>query len=501
MNVIDRIIGWVSPKRALERTAHRKVQNVLSSSVYSGGGPAPRYREWLSARRTPATPPRWEHLTLVRRANDLYRNNAIARGIVQTFADNVVGGTGLVPQSRIRADELGISEERATELRRQAEAAWRLFAAHAGAVYGESFHEIQLLSVMRLLIDGEVFVLPVMRRGRPGGRPILRALQLIDPERVWSSDPRFPHGVETDDLGVVQAYWIEPAGGSDAGTRGQPQRVAARDSRGRPRVLHVFFAERPGQVRGVPPFASAMNLFRDLGDWMEAEIVNQRVAACLSVFVTDDNPYQTAYESYTSLDSDDQMVQELAPGEIRYLKSGKKIQVVDPQGRGGNLETFADIIVRMIGASLGLTPELVTKDFSDTTYSSARTALLEARRRFGVWRALFAQKFCQPIYDLVLEEAYLRGLFGAEDFYRLRHYYTRASWIGPGWGWVDPVKEVRASAESVDMYLSTLADEASAQGRDWEDVVEQRVREQAEIQRRLRAAGITGDEDDDESEG
>jgi len=43
---------------------------------------------------------------------------------------------------------------------------------------------------------------------------------------------------------------------------------------------------------------------------------------------------------------------------------------------------------------------------------------------------------------------------------------------------VDPVKEVEASRKAIDYGLSTLAEEAAGQGRDWEEVLEQQRREQ-----------------------
>lgn len=493
---MDRLIGWVSPERAAKRMAYRRAMHVLASSGYAAGAAAPRYQRWVVPQRTSATPSRSEQTNMVRRSNELFRDDGIAHGIPTTFCNNVVGATGLRPQSRIRADELGISEGEATRLRTQAEAAWRRFELRANLNGDMSFTELQHLAVKRIIIDGETFALPVMSRDR--WRPIKRSVQLIDSERVWSPNPKFPHGIEADDDGIVSAYWIEPAYATDRPLSWrQPKRIAARDSMGRPRIVHVFFPDRPGQLRGVPHFAPVIKMFRTLAEWMEVELVNQQVAACLSVFITSDNPYQLAQDAYTTTNPDNQMVRDLAPAEVHYLEPGKQVHVVNPQQRGSNLGTFADIVFRIIGASLGLPAQLITKDFNNMNYSNARTALLEARREFGVWRTLFAHRFCQPFYDLVLEESYLRGMFDAKDFYANQHLYTRASWIGPGWGWVDPVKEVRASRESIDGYLSTLADEASAQGRDWEDVVDQRTREMAEIRRRMEAMGISDEEGED----
>ena len=157
--------------------------------------------------------------------------------------------------------------------------------------------------------------------------------------------------------------------------------------------------------------------------------------------------------------------------------------------------------------ALGLPYELLVKDFSKTNYSSARAALLEGRRMFKNWRAWFAGAFCQPIWQMVIEEAYLRGEFDAPDFYKHQAEYSRANWIGGGWGWVDPVKEVEASRKAIDYGLSTLAKEAAAQGDDWEENLDQLVRERDAIASRgvtihssAAAPAIKQEENQDEQE-
>ena len=90
------------------------------------------------------------------------------------------------------------------------------------------------------------------------------------------------------------------------------------------------------------------------------------------------------------------------------------------------------------------------KDFSKTNYSSARASLLEGRRMFLMWRAWFARMFCMPLWEMVLEEAFLRGLFDVPAFYENRAEYCRCQWVGGAWGWVDPVKEVQSSKMAID---------------------------------------------------
>jgi capsid protein len=60
-------------------------------------------------------------------------------------------------------------------------------------------------------------------------------------------------------------------------------------------------------------------------------------------------------------------------------------------------------------------------------------------------------------------------------------YYARAKWIGPGRGWIDPVKEAEAAQIRMASMISTLEAECAEQGLDWNDVAEQRALETARL--------------------
>lgn len=164
---------------------------------------------------------------------------------------------------------------------------------------------------------------------------------------------------------------------------------------------------------------------------------------------------------------------------VQYLGTGETVDFGDPKRPSGTFEPVVLAVLRSIGASLGLPLELVLKDFSRTNYSSVRAALLEARRFFRADQTWLAARLCQPCWEWVLEEAWLREDLPAVDLFgESREDWMRVSWIAPGWGWVDPVKEVESSKQAIEANLSTLADECAAQGRDWEDVLTQKKREQ-----------------------
>ena len=82
---------------------------------------------------------------------------------------------------------------------------------------------------------------------------------------------------------------------------------------------------------------------------------------------------------------------------------------------------------------------------------------------------------------MLLEEAYLKGELKADTFYEKKEYWTGASWIAPGWEWVDPLKEAQAAEVGLKNGIVTYSDLYASEGKDWEESLEQRKREQDKI--------------------
>ena len=441
-----------------------------------------RLRAGWNLGRSYATPATWNLQRLREYSRDLNRNDPVAAGATDTLATNIVG-RGLQPQSKLRAEMLGLSKEQGRKLQRQAELIWETWKPMADSGNRLDFDELQFLAFRKVVEDGEILALPVW--AEEAWRPLARAVELLESDRLTTTGARTITGQQTGiDVGPrgEPAFYnftkIDPAKGTGQFGSGT-ERVTARDAQGRPRVLHIFRSNRPGQMRGIPFFTPVITLFQDLADYLEAEVVSAKVAACLAVFITQGDNFggtatATGQEAETSRNLED-----LEPGEIRYLKTGESINVVDPKRGGETFNAFVQQVLRIIGIPVGLPYELLVKDFSKTNYSSARAALLEGRRGFSSWRSWFAPKFCQPYWELILEEAMQKGLWEVRprDFYANRTEYLRAAWMGGGWGWVDPVKEVGASIAAILAGLSTHAKELAAQGEDFEEIFEQLARE------------------------
>ena len=430
--------------------------------------------------------------TIVSRSRDLARNHGVAAGAIQTLNDNIVG-VGFRLSAKPDYKLLGKTKEWEEEWQGKVESLWRSWAETTAcdAANTLNFHGLTTLVFKSCLINGEAIALPLWLKDRK----FATCIQLVEPDRLSNPNNAMDTktmrgGIEIDRYGAPVAYHIRKNHPGDywiGGATDTWERIPAYTDFGRRRVLHVHDVERIGQTKGKPILTSIMPMFKMLDHYerseLQAAIVNAMIAAFIEtpmdaeglneLFGGDSNDYLNAKKDWKV---------KLEGGSIIPIFPGDKIAPFTPSRPNSAYGSFIENVLRHIGTGLNIPYELLLKDFSKTNYSSARAALLEAWRFFNGRRAWLANTWATPVYELFLEEAVNKGLIDAPDFYQNRYAYTRCKWIGPGRGWVDPVKEAQACQLRMEIGLSTLEEECASQGLDWEEVLEQRLREKNKLQ-------------------
>lgn len=501
-----------TPRQARPVAAPRAVLGgILPSVSRVAGNKEGTLSNWVVSRSTVLTETR-ERRDISDRAEDLVNNDPHAVSTISGMAINI-SGTGFAPQSTLPADVLGISTEAAERFQRQAEWAWQVWAAEADAGGRWPFWGVQYLATWSLLCRGEFFRIPVMLPAS-GGRTFSLALQGVDPLRVYTptdklSDPGVRDGVGLGPLGQPMEYWVEnPSRREQAARHGylasrEFARIRARIGH-RPGILHGFVPREEEQVRGVSVLAPAMKFFKDLSDYLDFELVGAIVAASFPVAVETTNPYGVAAGlTQQTGTSPLRYYQELTPGQVAYLNPNEAIKPINAARPGDTFSPFVERLLRAVGAAAGIPYEVVARDFSKTNYSSARAALLEAWRVFQFYQRWLIACLCQPCWEMVIEEGWLRGMIeipkGAPDFYAMRRAWCRAQWIPPKRGHVDPVKEMRALVEGHNAGFINLDTIAAEMGTDWETLLQQRKRESEYIAKLGMAPAAEETEDDDDA--
>lgn len=463
---------------------------LVQSSAHRGASLTAReLASWNPAQGSADSDLVYELPTLVSRSRDLVRNHGVAAGGIQTISDNVVG-SGLRLSARPDYVALGKTKEWADEWAKKTEALWRGYAesTDCDAANSLTFAGLTEQVFRSTLVNGESLCLPVWLP--KSTHTFATKFQMIESDRLCNprglmNSRSLRAGVEINRYGAPQAYWItihHPGDHFLSLTIDRWQRVPAYTRFGRKRVIHIHDKERTGQNRGKPILSSIMPMFKMLDHYekseLQAAVVNAMIAAFIETPLDPESIndlFGGSSEDYLSARKEWSV--QLKGGAVIPVFPGDKVAPFTPGRPNAAYGTFVENIMRHIGTGLNLPYELLLKDFSKTNYSSARAALLEAWRFFLGRRKWLATYWATPAYALWLEEAINKGLIEAPDFYKNKNAWIRATWIGPGRGSVDPLKEANASEKRMQINTSTLEIECAAEGLDWEEVLEQRARE------------------------
>lgn len=459
-----------------------------------------------------------ERRLIADRAEDLARNNPVAVAAITRLVDMIVGA-GLRFSSKPSAAALGISREAAVDLGKQIERELaramndprkRIDAQRK--VSGNGLYRLMARSYVKL---NEACVIATWRDNQG---PYETAFLPVDPERL--SNPtgerdgdRLRGGVVLDDLGAPTAYHIRNRHPGDGfGLTGNSwERVPRETAWGRPVFLHVFEPEREDQNRPISPFAAIMPILRMKNTLSELELAAAAVNAMYATYIKSNMSFAEVaaslepqeFTSATDKFGDKRLgFYEAAPvkiGGVRVpvLPPGDEIAMAGSARQSAAMSDFDDIFNDQIAAARGMSRHQVSMNFSKLNYSNYRGMMNETWR--GVRRMV--GQFCEhgpiPMTMCVIEEAvdkgYIKPPSGCRPFWDEPAAWLSGRWIGPGRGYVDPTKEAEAAALRMETMVSTLEMECAEQGYDYEEILDQIEREEAELARRkLTRATVTG---------
>lgn len=490
----------------------------FTNSGYSHSGASTTkksLRGWVSNSRSPQEDI-GSNLTILReRSRDLYMSGGIATSAINKNKSSVLG-VGLTLKCQLNHRALGITPEQAKEWEEKTEEEFELWALskidNTGLL---DFYDAQRVALQGWLMNGDA--LAVVKYADSGEllNPYRLRLHLIEADRLCNPQRLAPtfmgfdgsvsmdyvelpdgrkiqNGVETDPSGRVIAYHICSQYPNSLLPSRNPiewQRVdAINPVTGLPNVLFIVDPERAEQYRGVPYLAPVIEQLKQMTRYTEAEITAAIINSFFTAFITTTGP-TNEIPFGESIEEDEQLdltpeerlkSYEMGPGTINVLGPGEGVEFGDPKHPVSGFETFTKAMTQLVGAALDMPYEMLLGVFN-SSYSASRAALLQAWRPFRDRREWFAYDFCQPIYETWLLEAVATGRIQAPGFFSdplRRKLWSKAMWIGPSPGQIDPVKEVEAAAKRIQYRFSTHEREAmELTGMDYDNVVEVQRRE------------------------
>jgi lambda family phage portal protein len=449
------------------------------------------------------------NLPIIRqRSRQLTMEAPVIAGLYRTMATNVVGD-GLRPEPTPDAEFLGMDFDAVKKYKSSVMRLWETFAESTACdvYHRDNFYELTKLAFRAQQESGDVFI--TMPRFERRNAPFALKIQVIEADCCGDPDAieRIEHerqgndiygGVEISQWGNVVGYWFYTG---HPLSRRRPHTYKYNDVKyprwifipaygaetGLPNVLHLMDSERPGQRRGIPIIAPVVELALTLDRYMKAEAIAAQIQAMFTLIITSENPNammgemeELGGDEGQRLTEDDDNLIALGNGIVQYARPGEKIEPVNPSRPTTSFEPFINILLKMMGPSVGVPYELMLQCYQ-SSFSASQAAMNNARSNFKVVRACLINDFCQPIWEAFMDEAVMRGWINAPGYFDdpiTRSAYIRAKWNGPGMPQIDLGKSASNYEKLVALGFAT-ASEATSEltGGNYYENIQERGRE------------------------
>lgn len=506
-NVVDRVVGYFSPKHGQQRVLDRAVLDQMTAlGGYIGGDMGRRATRTWRVTRGDANADTLPTLHEQRyRSRDLSRNAPVARGVIDRATTFSVG-TGLRCLPEIDREFLRLTDDQADEIEAELTREFNLWAESplSDASERQTFGEYVGLAVASALESGDCFnvIVPIEQAAARRDWPWQTSVQMFEADQVGTpsgvtdgapipdgkdgAGNRIFAGVEVNARNAPRAAHIyEQHPGRLLGTTGgrEAERIMWHTSDGRPQVLQLAPLTRPGQVRGVPMLSPVIEPLHQLTTWSRAELFAAVIGAMVTIvhktqsgkgMKASDPNLQDAYAS----DEAEEIV--LQPGGLLNLKVDDDFDVPATGRPNAQYDPFFMACVREIGAATGIPSEVLLGHFT-ASYSASRAALEQAQHFFRRVRQWVIVRLCAPVREAVLAESIAAGRISAPGFFSdpaIKAAWLGAIWIGPARISIRPDQEYKAAEIAEDRGWKTAhMNAAELTGADWSRTIEQRGRE------------------------
>lgn len=459
MNLLEKAMSFISPRWGMERMAFTEAQRY-----YEAGEVNRFHHKWIPVNdKDQENMDKTERDLIRARARWLERNSDMANAAITAIERNVVS-TGIHLQARTDNEQLNKQIEQLFE---------RWCRSDNCDITGQqNFYELQRMILRRKMVDGEILVKKVMSSKRTGTVPFkLQAIRadMLDNSLMYGKNGNvIRSGIELNDVLKPVAYWIEQKT-PDGYTTLDPKRIPAED------ILHIWSKKYPDQIRGVSDLAVSIKRIKDTDEYLDAETIAAKIAACFSIFII--KPQLQVGRNFHLKDKDGRPLTRVNPGMITELGPGEDIKVAQPGRTSSTAKEFVNVHERLIGSGLGLSYEMMSRDFNHSSYSAARQGNLEDRKTFEPMQDWLIEHFCKPVYEAFLDAAVLAGEIDLPGYWDDKERYQKSEWVAPGWASIDPTKETDADFKSLQNGMLTLSQQCAEHGYDWRDQLDQMARE------------------------
>lgn len=455
----------------MSRRPYARTKRYGVTPTRSGASTTGQMASWVNSVISQTLAER-EKARVSERAVDLYTNDAMAHGLLESLIVEAVG-VGLSPQFAPDHDALGQSQDWGIAMATAQERLWNSWGLdcrnHCDAQRRLNIYLLQQVLYFSWKLSG--IGLAQVRIKQGPGRPSPLAVLPLDPSRlVTPTDvPNVYDGVEVDEDGAPVRVWLvrpeHMACRMYSFTSGQCQPFDIWDqTTGLPLILIVTAVRNIAEYRQDSILGSMITELRNNGDFVGASLVRAMIANLFVMFLEN-----SGADAKTNIKDRVALIEQ---GVI--LQGGQReiphffTQQATPDG----YREMFDAIVDRLGMATSRGAENVTRKYQ-ASYSASKASMVKAQQVNAVDHMTLVNGFCQPMRMWLIYRAALEGRLDVPSTATLvdnLYFLSAGDWLPQPMPEIDRLKRANAVKVELETGQTTRSEIHGERSRNWREV-------------------------------
>lgn len=457
MSILERAIEYISPTMALRRREAAIKLGVFNS--YQGGVPTRTSERWgiTNGFRYGTTAERQQLASARDRAYHAFKNNPVARTLVQTECDNVIGdGLNYQPTSSSEA------------WNKEAEDRYYDWLENCSVRGGDiqTGCEIQRMIWQNSRVAGDIGWI-LVARGSESRIQVVPSENIVTPDGKYNAGNIY-EGIEFDEFGKPITFYVMSVSEQAGQRKFIP--VDARDFVFLPHMTDT------NQARGETCFNTIFDTMANLDRYVDGVAQAAWMATVFGIIFKQSNSSKQVrqLEELTNSQGNPQKAITLENGMVKYVGTDDDVAQVQASQPMQQTPEFIRTMYRMLGQPFDMPLEVIAKDMSTCNFASARIGLLPFQRTCRVKAARFGSRWSRTIRWWLSREKNRAPNDPKKWKTAFPADYFNHELLPNAFEYTDPVSEVQADMLQVDAGFKSPQMVIKERGRDAAKILRER---------------------------
>ena len=390
----------------------------------------------------------------------MYRNNPLARGVIDRIASFAVFG-GIKPQARTSSPEWN----------KEAELWWNNVFVNTcdyRQEQGVTLESFQKMNIRERMVAGEMGYI-LLKNGQ---------IQPIEASRIctpsdYAKDEQVVEGIRRSKQGIIVGYYVcdRTQGGGIDNTKFKYIR--------KENFIHCWEATRPDMIRGIPDLAPIIPVLRDYKETDEnvrakikADAMTWGMAKKNMAGIGMRN--RGSYKVEESTDTNLQRVEKVEGLRLLNMRPDESVDPFDSKTPNSEYVKYQTHLIQIMSQALGIPYEfmilMVTGNFS-----GSRLGMIWTHHTILEWVNWENRVFNRRLWNWRIAKAIKDGTLPPAPAVNGQSEWWKVEWSLPFWQEIDTDKQAKGDLTEWKMGKKSLKTIIGATGRDRNDVLSEKA--------------------------